>query len=126
MRKLSLIIALAALFFIAAAPRSDSPHGPGFTVPCEKCHSAKGWKLDKEIYSFDHNTTKMPLVGQHQAVDCRSCHVSLVFTEAKKECFECHTDMHNQTVGPDCGRCHTPQSWIVEDITGLHQRSRFP
>jgi hypothetical protein len=126
MRKLSLIVALSALFFAAAAPKSDSPHGPDFKVPCDKCHSAKGWKLDKEIYSFDHNTTNMPLVGQHQVVDCRSCHISLVFSEAKTECIDCHTDMHNQTVGPDCGRCHTPKSWIVDDITGLHQRSRFP
>jgi hypothetical protein len=34
--------------------------------------------------------------------------------------------MHNQTVGPECGRCHTPVSWVVNNITELHQRSRFP
>jgi hypothetical protein len=34
--------------------------------------------------------------------------------------------MHNQTVGPDCGRCHTTRSWIIENITEVHQKSRFP
>jgi hypothetical protein len=34
--------------------------------------------------------------------------------------------MHYQTVGPDCSRCHTTKSWIVENITEMHQRSRFP
>lgn len=125
MRKLSLILA-AALLFMAAAPFSDSPHGPDFKVPCDQCHSAKGWMLDREIYSFDHGKTAFPLAGQHQVVDCRSCHLTLVFSEALTECNECHTDVHEQTVGPDCGNCHDPRSWIVEDITGLHQRSRFP
>jgi len=34
--------------------------------------------------------------------------------------------MHNQTVGFECERCHTPKSWIVENITEVHQVSRFP
>ena len=34
--------------------------------------------------------------------------------------------MHNQTVGSECARCHTPNSWIVNNITEIHQRSRFP
>jgi len=127
MRKLSLIIlSLLAVVFISAKPMSDSPHGKGFNLNCDLCHSSKSWKLDKTIYAFNHNKTAFPLNGQHQAIDCRSCHPTLVFSEAKTACVDCHTDMHYQTVGPDCGRCHTTKSWIVENITEIHQRSRFP
>jgi hypothetical protein len=125
MRKLSLILTIASLF-LSARSFSDSPHGKDFRVSCDACHSSKGWKLDKAIYSFDHSKTALPLVGQHQTVDCKTCHPTLVFSEAKTGCVDCHTDLHNQTVGPDCARCHTPKSWIVDNITAMHQRSRFP
>jgi len=124
MRVLSLVIPL--LILAIAGRTQDSPHGSDLEVSCMACHSAKGWELDREIYSFDHNTTRLPLEGQHQAVNCKSCHPTLVFNEAETDCFSCHTDMHKQTVGMDCGRCHTPKSWIVENITDLHRQSRFP
>jgi hypothetical protein len=127
MRKLSLIFMVALTFgFLPGKSRADSPHGKDFRISCDVCHSSKGWKLDMTVYSFDHNSTKFPLTGEHQVVNCRSCHPTLVFAEAKTQCVDCHTDMHYQTVGPDCGRCHTTKSWIVDDITGLHQRGRFP
>ncbi|MCX6266430.1 MAG: hypothetical protein NTW16_03620 [Bacteroidetes bacterium] len=104
----------------------SSPHGDGFIVNCMDCHTTTGWKIDMKALSFNHNTTKFPLVGQHQSVNCKLCHTSLEFAKAETECVLCHTDMHNQTVGPDCGRCHTPDSWVVNNITEIHQRSRFP
>jgi hypothetical protein len=51
---------------------------------------------------------------------------TLVFSEARSNCIDCHTDMHNNTVGLDCARCHDSRSWIVENITEIHQMSRFP
>ncbi len=124
MRVLSLAIPL--LFLVIAGHTQDSPHGSSFEISCKVCHSPKGWALDREIYSFDHNTTKLPLVGQHNSINCKSCHPTLVFADAEIDCFSCHTDMHAQTVGMDCARCHTPKSWIVENITDLHRLSRFP
>ncbi|MEI6898512.1 MAG: hypothetical protein WCL00_01440 [Bacteroidota bacterium] len=135
MRKLSLIL-LPILGFVFTSARifapnatpapSTSPHGDDFKVACDACHSAKsGWKLDKEIYSFNHNEV-FPLEGKHIAADCKQCHPTLKFNEAKTACVDCHQDMHGQTVGLDCGRCHTPRSWIVNNITQLHQQSRFP
>lgn len=124
MRILSLVIFFAFLIF--SNQKTDSPHGADFKISCKTCHSPKGWQLDKDIYSFDHNKTRLPLVGQHVAVDCRQCHKSLVFYEAKEECNQCHTDVHQNTTGSDCKRCHTPASWLVNNITELHQRSRFP
>ena len=127
MRKLSLtILALITCLSLSAMPPSDSPHGKDFKLNCDLCHSAKSWKLDRTIYAYDHNKSAFPLEGQHQSVECRQCHLTLVFSEAKTSCIDCHTDIHYQTVGPDCGRCHTPRSWIIENITELHQRSRFP
>ena len=124
MRFLSLlIIGLYLLFF---TQKTESPHGKDFKVSCSTCHSAKGWQIDTAVYSFDHNRTKLPLRGSHTEVSCRQCHPSLVFSEARTECNECHLDVHQSTTGPDCGRCHTPNSWLVTNITEIHQASRFP
>ncbi|MEZ4896287.1 MAG: hypothetical protein R2806_05605 [Saprospiraceae bacterium] len=45
--------------------------------------------------------------------------------EAPQECVGCHTDVHQQTVGMDCARCHDTRSWIVADVTDLHQQDGF-
>ena len=124
MRIVSLVI-LAVVLYISNQ-RTESPHGTDFKVSCITCHRTKGWQLDKEKYSFDHNKTKLPLVGQHNEVNCRSCHPTLIFSDAKTECSQCHTDVHQSTVGADCSRCHTPVSWLVNNINEIHETSRFP
>ncbi|MEI6050065.1 MAG: hypothetical protein WCS03_14275 [Bacteroidota bacterium] len=124
MRILSLLIFCFTVIFLNK--QTDSPHGAGFKVSCKSCHSPKGWQLDKSVYSFNHNKTDMPLVGQHSVIDCRQCHVTLIFKDAKTECNQCHTDIHQSMVGPDCSRCHTPVSWLVNNVNEIHQRSRFP
>jgi hypothetical protein len=124
MRILSLLILLSSLLFLKRP--TDSPHGSGFKISCNKCHSSKGWELDKSIYSFDHNSTKMPLLGQHNTLNCRQCHKSLVFADAKTNCSDCHNDIHQSSVGSDCSRCHNQASWLVNNINSIHQFSRFP
>ncbi len=124
MRKLSSLI-LVTLFAVKLFAQ-PSPHGEGYKANCMDCHNTSGWKIDTKKLSFNHNSTNFPLIGQHVAVDCRGCHKSLEFSMAGKECISCHTDIHNQTVGMNCERCHTPASWIVNNITEIHQRSRFP
>ena len=126
MRILPLILTALLLVFVYATRQTDSPHGDDFKIPCNKCHSPEGWELDPEVYSYDHNTAGMPLVGQHMQIKCRLCHTSLVFSEAPTECYRCHTDLHEQTVGNECDRCHTPHSWIVNNITDIHRQGRFP
>jgi len=127
MRILSLLaIVIAAISAITAGLLYESPHGKDFKVSCSQCHSSKDWTLDREIYSFDHSTTKMPLLGQHVDTDCKMCHPTLVFSEAKTECIDCHQDIHEGTVGADCKNCHTPNFWLVENTTKIHQQSRFP
>ena len=124
MRILSLLALSLFLLFYNQQPKS--PHGKDFKVSCSTCHSAKGWQVDKSVYSFNHNKTKFVLTGQHTVVNCRQCHSTLIFSEAKRECNECHQDVHQATTGLDCSRCHTPASWLVNNITEIHQTSRFP
>ncbi len=124
MKILSLLI--LPVFLIFFQEKKESPHGADFKISCKTCHSSKGWQLDKDAYSFDHNNTKLPLTGQHAMLNCRQCHVTLVFSETKTNCSECHTDMHQGSVGQSCERCHTPASWLVNNITEIHQRGRFP
>ncbi len=123
MRNLSSLIILLILCLELSA---QSPHGKDFSTNCGDCHTTEGWKIDRSSFSFNHDTTGFPLVGNHKVVDCRLCHKTLLFSQTQKECMACHTDIHEQTVGFECGRCHTPNSWIVENITAVHQQSRFP
>ena len=124
MRNLSSLIVFLAISFKLF---SQSPHGDDLRISCSDCHNPKGWKLEKGAYTFEHNkATSFSLEGQHKDVDCKMCHISLVFAKADSECVSCHTDIHEQTVGLECERCHTPNSWIVTNTTQLHQQSRFP
>ena len=124
MRRLSSVILLIVLSVSLLAQKS--PHGDSFKANCDDCHKTDGWKVDLSKVSFDHSGTKFPLVGQHQSVNCKQCHTSLEFAKAQTECNACHSDVHEQTVGNECARCHTPNSWMVTNITKLHQQSRFP
>ena len=124
MRKLSSLMFVLALSVRMFA--QSSPHGAGFMIKCMDCHNTNGWKINMKHLSFNHSITRFPLTGQHQSVICLECHKSLEFAKAGTECVSCHTDLHNQTVGTDCGRCHSTNSWIVNNITEIHQRSRFP
>ena len=124
MRILSLVLICSLFLFFRQ--REGHPHGEDFKLSCNICHSPEGWHLDKGIYSFDHNKTKLPLTGQHTQLNCRLCHPTLVFTDAGTECNDCHTDIHQATAGQECARCHTTFSWLVTNITEIHQMSRFP
>ncbi|MDR3666327.1 MAG: hypothetical protein P4L35_05750 [Ignavibacteriaceae bacterium] len=124
MRCLSFI---AILIFLAGRPFAQSPHGKSIgELDCSSCHQSTTWKVEMNKIEFDHNLTNFKLVGQHNIVNCRSCHISLVFSDAKTDCYSCHTDIHQNTVGFSCERCHTPETWIVKNIKLVHQQSRFP
>ena len=104
---------------------AQSEHGEDFDYDCELCHEPVDWNVIPEQVTFDH-AAKFELIGQHNLLDCRNCHVSLEFSKVESDCISCHTDLHQGTVGKDCSKCHTSKSWMVEDINGLHQNGRFP
>lgn len=129
MRGLPLIIIFIYLFLNIQleSKDSDSPHGEDLKISCDECHTSESWKIDMTKFSFDHNQrTGFPLEGTHIDVSCKDCHSDLIFANGKSSCFECHTDIHEQTLGLECERCHTSNSWIVENMTEIHQLSRFP
>ena len=115
-----------ALLLCAQLLSGQSPHGKSFRTDCSACHTTTGWRVDRKGMTFNHDTTRFKLVGQHFRVDCRGCHKSLEFAIKKSECRDCHDDLHEGTLGPDCSRCHTPKSWIVENISEIHRQGRFP
>jgi hypothetical protein len=125
MQKLSLIIGtlvlLTSLHFMERAP-----HGKDFKLNCDDCHGTENWKVNPDSIRFDHDSTAMPLLGQHREITCRDCHASLIFDEAKTDCITCHVDLHEQTTGPDCARCHNSESWIINNIRQVHEQTRFP
>ncbi len=128
MRSLSLIslpLMVLAVLLIMGFSKSGSPHGKNFHRECTECHNTGTWELSQES-TFDHASTAFQLVGRHTTTNCRDCHSTLVFEEAPNQCNGCHTDVHEQSLGQDCDRCHTPNAWLVSNITGLHQNSRFP
>jgi len=117
---------LGILFWAFLLDAQDNPHGEDLAFDCLDCHTTEGWTFSASTATFSHDKTEFKLEGQHGFVDCKACHKTLVFSEAKTSCIDCHTDMHNTTVGMDCARCHDSNSWLVSNITELHQNSRFP
>ncbi|MBK7214184.1 MAG: hypothetical protein IPH88_12980 [Bacteroidales bacterium] len=129
MRRLSSLVLLLILSWVfTAAPlfAQKSPHGENFKMSCMDCHKTDSWKVDAKSIGFNHSSTSFPLIGQHKSANCKDCHAAMNFTNAPTECNKCHIDVHEQTVGPDCSRCHTPNSWVVSNVTQLHQQGRFP
>ena len=125
---------------VGAGLYAQTPHGPDLKINCASCHSPEGWEISADFWQkesavknaapgfpkFQHQTTRFALTGRHNAVDCKSCHQTLVFTDAKMDCNACHTDLHQQTVGMDCARCHTTDHWLVDNISELHVANGFP
>lgn len=124
MQRLSQII--LPLILSVFALNAQSPHGDKLAIDCAKCHSPESWRYNANLSLFSHDSTNFALFGQHKALDCKSCHQSLKFDEAPTDCNSCHVDPHNQTVGLDCKRCHTSASWIVDNITEIHEQTSFP
>lgn len=121
-----LFIAIIACSVLLISWFWQMPHGENFNIECKVCHTSKSWHVDKAFYSFNHDKTKMPLSGQHSKTNCKLCHPTLIFSDAKTECTSCHKDVHESTLGQECNRCHNSNTWLVENITQIHQQSRFP
>ena len=104
----------------------QSPHGDNLRIDCAKCHSPESWNFDQKNNNFNHDSTEFELRGQHKQLDCKSCHSSLKFDAVGSDCKSCHTDIHQTTVGNDCRRCHHTDSWLVTNISEIHEQTNFP
>jgi hypothetical protein len=76
---------------------------------CERCHNEQKWK----DAVFDHGLARFPLLGKHAKVECKKCHLSAAFKDARSECIACHRkdDKHKAKLGSECGLCHNARDW---------------
>jgi hypothetical protein len=107
------------------SPGTHSPHG-NLNVPCQNCHTPESWRPIRAVPEFDHNQTRYPLRGMHQAVTCIQCHVKPVFTNVGQRCQDCHADIHRRQLGANCEQCHTVRGWQVSIRQIEQHNNRFP
>ena len=83
----------------------DDKHEKQEGPKCERCHVEKDWKT---IVRFDHGLTRFPLLGKHEKADCKKCHETPRFKDAKTDCVACHLkeDTHKGRLGTLCELCH--------------------
>ena len=124
MRNLSLTIVILMMAF--GVQGQTSPHGKAFHIDCAQCHTSNSWKVNTTEVKFNHDITDFKLIGQHTVINCKDCHLTLTFKDGRRNCVDCHIDAHNQSLGKDCEKCHTPKTWIISDVTAMHQKTRFP
>jgi hypothetical protein len=89
---------------------------------CERCHNERSWRDT----AFDHRQSDFPLLGRHAQVECRQCHLTAEFKDAKTDCISCHAknDQHKERLGPRCEECHDARSWKTPNFDH-NTRSRF-
>lgn len=91
---------------------------------CETCHTPDQWQNVRA--GVAHSKTRFPLLGQHQNLDCTTCHASGMntsnFIHISEQCESCHLkDYANaSTLGINhpaagfsthCETCHDTQTW---------------
>lgn len=88
----------------------DDRHEGNLGRDCASCHSEVRWI---DTTSFDHSTTKFPLIDSHKSVNCVSCHIGEVYKDLPAECVDCHKiqDVHGSVFGEKCETCHAPSKW---------------
>ena len=127
--------ALAMLVAACAEPAlgQKSPHGT-LSIECTDCHSTDNWHDLPPTMRFDHATTGFALRGQHQAVSCKGCHVTLQFSGTPRACTGCHfadyqkapaIDHRVAGFSMDCASCHTEESLSWRGSFD-HDRTQFP
>ena len=102
---------------------------------CTECHNDRSWNIANIETSFNHDETRFPLVGQHAALECASCHENEVYkAQAFAACTDCHDDYHQGELldargkPAACDQCHRvefPFTWSSYGIAE-HQESPYP
>ena len=76
---------------------------------CDRCHSEDTWNKS----SFDHDRSRFRLLDKHKPLECKKCHASPAYKDAKTECAACHSkdDVHKERFGARCEQCHSARGW---------------
>ena len=91
--------------------RKDDRHETRLGNQCGECHVADAWTT---VEKFDHARTEFKLIGAHDKVECKQCHVeSPVVKRLAQDCLSCHQedDPHRGSMGTDCAECHVESDW---------------
>ncbi len=88
----------------------DDKHKAQLGKECERCHNERSWN---ETPSFDHDRSRFRLQDKHKGLECKKCHQTPAFKDAKLECASCHSkdDLHKERLGPRCEQCHNARGW---------------
>jgi hypothetical protein len=99
----------------------DDKHKGEEGKKCGSCHHEDSWKK----VEFDHRISRFPLTGKHMLTECKKCHFTVVFKEAKSDCYSCHKadDVHKRTQGTGCEACHNTRDWKSWDFD--HDKTHF-
>jgi hypothetical protein len=105
-----------------ACHEKDDKHRAQLGRQCESCHAEASWSKT----AFDHNRSRFPLLGRHAPLECKACHASPLYRDAKTACVACHgkDDVHERRLGPRCEQCHNARDWKIWDFD--HARTRYP
>lgn len=101
--------------------QKDDKHKGQEGKKCEVCHNEKSWKKT----DFDHRMSRFPLTGKHALVECKKCHLTPAYKDAKSDCWSCHEkqDVHKRTLGTGCEVCHNTRDWKDWDFD--HDKTNF-
>lgn len=98
---------------------------------CKDCHHENGFV--PSLFGFeDHQKSRFPLNGAHQATACIACHKlesQWQYQWKSLECQSCHQDPHEQKINSKfyqpnhCASCHSEASW--SEIQFDHQQTKF-
>jgi nitrate/TMAO reductase-like tetraheme cytochrome c subunit len=101
----------------------------GYSHDCTSCHSQSSW----DGASFNHSTTRFPLVGAHANKQCVTCHTGGNYQLSFTDCYQCHQSDFTGASNPnhvangyshDCTQCHSQTTW--DGATFDHATTRFP
>jgi hypothetical protein len=98
----------------------DDFHTGQLGAACEQCHKETSWR---QTVAFDHNLTRLPLIGLHATLPCEHCLRSPSCKDASRTCAgRRHQDVHHAgRLGSNCASCHNPNGWFDHD-----QQTRYP
>lgn len=90
---------------------------------CEDCHGEAAWR---QVKKFNHDATRFPLQGAHQAVMCSACHIGERYKGVGTQCVDCHKiqDAHSGRYGPKCEACHDQNKWRSSHFD--HDKTKYP
>ncbi len=118
----------------------EDPHAGQLGAECTTCHSEVAWN---PAPSFNHDTTRYPLLGPHRQARCEGCHRPAPGSDTLRyrglkfaTCDNCHRDPHQGAFDTTlftnsdgtCTSCHLVTSWnLLRGETGFdHSRTDFP